>query len=218
MSRLRIPYSARQAALLATLAWGMLACIGLREPDRVFAISSQPRGGYLEVTFQTADGPTGFYLPPTRICRALSEDRSPVAYYPGSPLGHLEGAAGRCTPVGSLSLVRLRDAGPRPLIDDSPLVASRPNPRPNIAFHIVHRDADVIMARGRFPLARQLGWLGHDLVAVVPATDVCIQMMASGRATMAFRKSGLSVFQLSTGLGVCPILGLAQPLHPHDLR
>ena len=74
---------------------------------------------------------------------------------------------------------------------------------------IVHRDPDVLLLRGRFPVASLIGMGGtYDVVAMVPNDATCAAVAESGTATLVFRTSGSKVFEL----GPCEVLAFARPL------
>lgn len=89
---------------------------------------------------------------------------------------------------------------------------STPIPREQATFEIIFQDEEVILARGRFPLARTLGWTGsHDTVAVFPNTARCRLPLERGVASMEYRASGRYTLTLVASDGQCPFHGLIHP-------
>jgi hypothetical protein len=87
-----------------------------------------------------------------------------------------------------------------------------PIPREQATFRVIFEDEEVILARGRFPLARALGWTGSgDSIAVFPNTELCRVPLERGVASMEFRASGRYTLTLVSSGGQCPFEGLIQP-------
>jgi hypothetical protein len=73
---------------------------------------------------------------------------------------------------------------------------------------ILYEDSEVLLLRGRFPVASRVGLANtFDVVAMVPNDDVCGPVARSGAASLVFRPSGNRVLQL----GSCSVLGVAAP-------
>jgi hypothetical protein len=76
-------------------------------------------------------------------------------------------------------------------------------------WSILHKDAQVYLLRGRFPVASRLGVANtFDVVVMVANDDVCKPVAESGEATLVFRQSGSRVLDL----GQCPVIAVATPL------
>ncbi len=75
-------------------------------------------------------------------------------------------------------------------------------------WRIIHEDSQVLLLRGRFPVASRLGVANtFDVVAMVANDDVCAPIARAGQATLVFRPSGRRVLQL----GPCAVLAVATP-------
>lgn len=85
-------------------------------------------------------------------------------------------------------------------------------PRAQATFTLLFEDEEVILLRGRFPLAHLIGWAGGgDSVAVLRNVPHC-RRDGSGIASMEYRPSGRNTLALVGPTGLCRIEGLIQPL------
>jgi hypothetical protein len=67
--------------------------------------------------------------------------------------------------------------------------------------------------RGRFPLASEIRVpSGADLVALLPANEVCRTAVARGQVSLEFRAAGRDPFRLLVGRDACVIEGFAMPI------
>jgi hypothetical protein len=90
---------------------------------------------------------------------------------------------------------------------------SSPVPRAQASFRTLYEDGDLVLLRGRFPLAFHVGWAGgDDSVAVVDNVARCRGPIESGVASMEYRPSGRNTLALVGSGGLCRIEGLILPL------
>ena len=99
---------------------------------------------------------------------------------------------------------RWRDSRSRP--------RSRGNPRAVARFEVVHPGPGRLLLRGLFPLVTLIGWVSHDVIAVLPVRPECQDLLARREAFMEYRSSGPRVFDLTGGGPRCEITGLIQPV------
>ncbi len=193
------------------------ACESTREPSQgVRSVPTPPgpatalgvvvRNGYIDAHIGPQPG-LRFFFPSDETCRGILYEEARVIYVRRGSLGRVEGPDGTmCSAVGIASLREWRDRGPRPRID-------RPLPRSPVSFRVVYRDDDLVFARGRFPLASQVGWArGEDTIALLPTGEACKASIESGVGSMEFRSSGRVPFQIVSGGQNCPIVGFVLPL------
>jgi hypothetical protein len=147
-----------------------------------------------------------FFFPDREPCRSIINDPEGVAFVWLGPLGRITKGDERCSPVGVLSLREWRNRGPRR--------SREPLPRGQaVLFEELWRDDDMVIVRGRFPLAGLANWAGgHDTIGILPVADQCQRFLTGGRASMEFRASGRYPLVLLDGNSRCPILGFALPL------
>jgi hypothetical protein len=87
-----------------------------------------------------------------------------------------------------------------------------PVPREQATYRILYEDADVVLLRGRFPLAFTIGWTGGgDTVAAVENVDRCRGPVEARVASMEYRPAGPNTLALIGDGGLCRIEGLIQP-------
>ena len=151
-----------------------------------------------------------FHRSGAKLCRCCTGAlllETNVSYLSQGPLGVVTHAAGdRCEPVGIASLQAWRDRSSRRRV-------GTPVPRAQATFEIVHRDGELVFARGRFPLATLVGWTGaEDTIALLPDDEGCQRPIDAGVATMEFRYSGPRPYRLVAGGDSCPIVGFVRAL------
>ena len=84
-------------------------------------------------------------------------------------------------------------------------------------FREIWRDDDLVLVRGRFPLTAMVSWAGgHDTIAIIPDSDVCLGFLETGVASIEFRASGRQPLVLIDRNNLCPITGFALPLPPEE--
>lgn len=164
------------------------------------------RSVYLDVRVDTAGKQLRFFLPAAAAdCAALKDVNGEVSYANSGVLGRLDSGALHCEPVGILSLDEWRSRRPRS--------SREPVPRARATWRVIYRDADLVLARGRFVLAAQLGWSGGaDTVAVFAVDPECAATLERGVGSLEYRPSGSDVLALVGADRRCPLLGLARPI------
>jgi hypothetical protein len=170
------------------------------------AVGVTERGGYIDAGILTGTTSLRFFFPADEVCRAILREEARVLYVRRGPMGAVENDAGdSCSPVGIASLREWRDRQPRPRRDE-------PLPRARIDFRVTYKDDDLVFARGRWPLANQIGWAGgEDTIALLPNSEGCAGPIESGVGTMQFQSTGRVPFRI-VGRADCPIVGFVQPL------
>ncbi len=193
--------------ILAVAAIAAAATSGGAQATEVQVTSVAQRWSYIDATLGVRPRPVRFFFPDDDACRALLLRETTVSYVSRGPLGMVTNAAGdRCEPVGIASLREWRDRGPRRR-------TGTPVPRAQATFEIVHRDGELVFARGRFPLATLVGWTGaEDTIALLPDDEGCRRPIDAGVATMEFRSSGPRPYRLVAGGDSCPIVGFVRAL------
>jgi len=164
-------------------------------------------GPYLDATLSNEAFSRRFFFPESSDCRALVQDGAEARYVRVGSLGRLvDEEKRRCEPMGVGSLPEWRDSLPRRR--SQYLV-----PRVQAVFHTLFTGEDLVLVRGRFPLALEIRWpAAMDSVAVIPVSPDCDALRARGKATMEFHAAGPEPFLLVADGGRCPILGFAAPL------
>jgi hypothetical protein len=164
-----------------------------------------PRGPYLELWLRAPGLELVSWAPAEETCREILELEQAVEYRSGGTGGSVERAGRRCELVGIGSLAEWRKRRPQPR-------TRSPVPSAPARFDLIYEDAELALARGRFPLAGLLGWVGGgDTVAVIPNTPVCQGPLRSGSATLQYFPGGRNVLALASERGPCPIEGLIAP-------
>ena len=116
-----------------------------------------PRYHYLDATVKTGGKNYRFFFPRTDTCESIITGRGPQFKLSGS-IGTIKHGDAECVAVGILSLREWRDRQGR-------VARSRGGTdslirRDRIDYDIVFEDEDVFLARGRFRLAGNIGWVG----------------------------------------------------------
>lgn len=212
--------AAAAALALAALVASFAACsreralFDARLPSTSTAarvLSVAPRGPYLDVEIETAGERLRFFAPRdpevAGACERALRPAADVRYVHDGILGRLDVGEERCELVGVLSLAKWRDRRPRG--------SREPIPRSRATFRVVYRDEELALARGRFGLAGELGWVGGaDTVAVFQRGALCDEVLERGVASLEYRHEGDVVLALVAGDGLCPLLGIARPRGP----
>jgi hypothetical protein len=172
--------------------------------DMVVA-SAEPRGPYLDVVLSGHGLTLRSFTPVSERCRETLAPEATVDYVERG-WGRFRRGDLECDAVGIgdplISRARTGRAGN---------VRSATIPREQATFTLLYEDDDVILLRGRFPLARLIGWAGGgDSVAVLSNVPHC-RLDGSGVASMEYRPSGRNTLALVGAQGLCRIEGLIQP-------
>ena len=147
------------------------------------------------------------FTPANEVCGRVLKQGAVVDYIERGIGGRFERDGEACDAVGFGS----------PLIDRArrgraTSLRTSPIPRKQATFKVIFKDEEVILARGRFPLASTLGWTGSsDTIAVFPNTAVCRVPLDKGVASMEYRAAGRHTLTLVSNDGLCPFQGLIQP-------
>jgi hypothetical protein len=145
--------------------------------------------------------------PASPECQRMLQPEAMLRYQKAGLFGRLQRDGERCDPVGVASLEAWRNRQPRRR------TGAQVVPRGTARFTLVDETAQHLLVRGRFPLASRIGIpAGFDLVAVLPANDVCRTAAARGEASIEFRPAGRVPFRLLVSGESCVIEGFAQPL------
>lgn len=167
------------------------------------------RGPYLEAALDGGGLDLRMLAPAGGGCAALLVPEAKVVYAKEGNFGRVDRDGTHCDLVGVTSLAAWRDRQPR----GGGGLRDRPLPTATARFRVVHRDPEVVMIRGRFPLAARAGIPGgYDLVALLPVSETCRAPLERGEATLEFRDAGPEPFRLGGEGGFCPVLGFATPL------
>jgi len=164
-------------------------------------------GPYLDATLSNQRFSLRFFFPQSADCRALIHSGAELRYLRIGSLGSVvDQEKRRCEPIGVASLGEWRDHLPHQRPPHRP-------PRVQVAFRTIFEGEDLVLVRGRFPLALEIRWpAAMDTVAMLPASPVCDQARQPGKATMEFHATGPEPFLLLGEGGSCPILGFAAPV------
>lgn len=186
-------------APLRALAVALLLLVACAAPRGSYVATATPRGPYIDATLVLSSGDWRFLFPRSDACAAVLRPEAPVAYSSAGSFGRVTGAGGQvCEALGAGSLRRWRRSRP-----EGAMAPSSP-----ARWSILHEDPQVLLLRGRFPVASFVGLANTlDAVAMVPNDDVCGPVARSGEATLVFRTAGTPVL----ALGRCPLLGVASP-------
>ncbi|MDJ0787546.1 MAG: hypothetical protein QNK05_12115 [Myxococcota bacterium] len=163
-------------------------------------------GPYLLTHLVGPDLDLELLFPATDACRALIGGGGSFRYAREGVFGSLREEGGEsCDAVGVASLDAWRDRRSRRLRGPA-------FPRDTARFETLAEDADYVLLRGRFRLAGLASIPGgRDLVALVPAEDVCRRPIERGEAALEFRDSSPVAYRLVSENGACPVIGFAQP-------
>jgi hypothetical protein len=145
-------------------------------------------------------------FPATEVCQKVIVPEAAVDYTQSGRAGVVENEQGRCEAVGIIDLAQWRDRRPR----SGALGVSAGIPRDLCTFRTMYEDEDMILLRGRFLIAAEIGWVGDDTVAMLPNSAACRPHAQRGEAAVQFHVSSKTAFRM-VGEGDCPILGFALP-------
>jgi hypothetical protein len=200
------------------LALALHGCAGARDAASSAAYTLNPFGATdLSVHAVSVQGPyllaevggrkeqLRLLAPITPACTAVLQPEARVRYRKSGVFGSLTRGDEICDAVGVASLQAWRDRQPRRR--SAQLV-----PRATARFAPIAETATHLLVRGRFPLASRVNIpAGFDLVALLPATDVCRSVVARGQGSIEFRPAGRDPFRLLAGSESCVVEGFATP-------
>jgi hypothetical protein len=213
---------ARKRALLAVaallLASALYGCTQARDVASSAAYSLNPFGATdLSVNAVSVQGPylladvsgrkeqLRLMAPITPACTSVLQPEGRVRYRKSGVFGRVERDGETCDPVGIASLEQWRNRQPRRR-------SAQMVPRATARFSPLAETETHLLVRGRFPLASRVNIpAGFDLVALLPASDVCRAVVARGQASIEFRPAGRDPFRLLSGSDACVIEGFAMP-------
>lgn len=173
-----------------------------------------PRGDYLDATLVGHGLSLTVFTPNDEACARVLAPEASVDYVERGIAGRLERDGARCDAVGIGPPLVQRARQPR-----GQSLRATPVPRAQATFRTVHEDGELILLRGRFPLAHHVGWSGgEDSVAAVPAEPVCRAAARGGVASMEYRAAGRTTLALVGPDALCPIIGLMLPVEAAPSR
>ena len=202
------------AALAGLLALACATAPQAPEPQRSARTRSLVRvsdvatvGPYLGATLSNPRFSLRFFFPRRGDCLALIRSGVEVRYLRIGSLGSVvDEEKRRCEPIGVASLREWRDYQPRRR-------AQHFTPRVQVEFRTIFEGEDLVLVRGRFPLALEIRWpAAMDTVVMLPADPLCDEVRQGGKATMEYHATGPEPFLLVEEEESCPILGFAGPL------
>ena len=180
----------------------------------LFVVHLDERGPYLDVGLEGHGLSLRTFTPASEVCRAVLRPEAAVGYVERGIGGRFEREGQSCDAVGFGDPLIRGVRRPR-----SGSLGSSPVPRAQASFRVIHEDDDVVLLRGRFPLAPKVGWTGgEDSVVVVDNVARCRGPVERGVASMEYRPSGRNTLSLVGDRGLCRIEGLILPLdevQPH---
>lgn len=192
--------------LLVFILLALGGCFGARSPDAAWVVSQlEEYGPYRGATVSNGREVLRFYFFDAGACAALIRPEAELSYVARGRLGRFERGDDVCEPVGvdALQAWVARQRRPEVLTN---------LPRASAHFQVIHRDASIVIVRGRFPLATLIQWPGAaDSVAFLPNEPACQVFIDQGSGTMHFDRRSREVLWMGTrtGGGRCPFLGFA---------
>jgi hypothetical protein len=168
----------------------------------------EERGPYLDAGLIGHGLDLRTFVPANDVCRAVLNTEDPVTYVERGVAGGFDRAGLSCDAVGYGDPLIRGARQPRSRKRGDSVV-----PRAQATFRTLHEDAEVVLLRGRFPLASRIGWSGADDSVVAVENDArCRGPVESGVASMEYRQAGRNTLSLVGVGGPCRIQGLIQPL------
>jgi hypothetical protein len=211
-------------AIALAVALGIAGCSGWRKTTwelgmggfgmELFVVHLDERGPYLDVGLAGHGLDLRSFAPASEVCRAVLRPEAVVDYVERGIAGRFEREGQSCDAVGyGEPLVR---GARKPRAGN---LQTSPIPRAQATFRTIHEDADVVLLRGRFPLASKIGWAGgEDSVVVVDNVARCRGPVEKGVASMEYRPAGRNTLALVGDKGLCRIEGLIRPLDQAQRR
>jgi hypothetical protein len=165
------------------------------------------RGPYLDAVVANSELELRAFAPADATCAQVLAPEATVEYVERGIGGRFTRGELTCDAAGIGDPLLQNARRPRGSdLRDSPV------PRAQATFREIHRDEDVIVLHGRFPLASRVGWArGDDSVAVVSNTPPCRAAVGGGVASMEYRPAGANTLTLLGSEGPCRIEGLLRP-------
>jgi hypothetical protein len=172
------------------------------------------RGPYLDAGLTGHGLNLRSFVPTSDVCRAVLRPEAVVGYAERGVGGRFERDGQSCDAVGyGDPLIRAARQPRAGNLRDSPI------PRAQATFRTIYEDADVVLLRGRFPLAAKIGWAGgEDSVVVVDNVARCRGPVEKGVASMEYRPAGRNTLALVGDGCLCRIEGLILPLDQAERR
>ncbi len=155
---------------------------------------------------QTRPESIRFFFPDDEVCRGLLRPEATVRYVALGTYGELRADdGGSCPVVGIGSLRTWANRRGRPQ-------RAAAIPRGTARFRLVWQDEEISLARGRWPLAGFVNWVGgQDTIGVLPRTERCDTILERGSASIEFHDGGDPLRLVARG-GGCALLGFVQPM------
>jgi hypothetical protein len=171
-------------------------------------VSVSTRGDYLDATLVGHGLSLTVFAPNSEACASVLAPEASVDYVERGIAGRLKRDGAVCDAIGYGAPLVQRARRPR-----GQDLRSTPVPRAQATFQTVHEDDEVILLRGRFPLASHVGWSGGEqAVVAVPNEPVCRAAAEGGVASMEYRPAGHTALVLVGRDALCPIIGLMLPV------
>lgn len=170
--------------------------------------SVAPRGDYFDATLVGHGLSLTVFTPNSEACARVLAPEASVDYVERGIAGRLKRDGAVCDAIGYGAPLVQRARRPR-----GQDLRATPVPRSQATFRTVHEDDELILLRGRFPLAFHVGWSGgEESVVAVPNDPVCRAAAAGGVASMEYRPAGRTTLALVGRDALCPIVGLMLPV------
>ncbi len=167
-------------------------------------VSSRPLGPYLEATLDMSGKTINAYVIPSQACSDVFTAGQQIEYVDNGPQGIYRHGDARCQGMGVGNLIVWRNRSEHSTTELAPTS--------QVAFRVIHKDAEYALLRGQFPGANLIGFTGdNDLVAVIPVTGECERIPHRRVATMQYQEAGSPAYALMGPSGLCVIQGFAQP-------
>jgi hypothetical protein len=210
--------ASKAIAALLVVGLGIAGCSGWRKTTwelgmggfgmELFVVHLDERGPYLDVGLAGHGLNLRSFAPASEVCHAVLRPEAAVKYVERGVGGRFEREGQSCDAVGYGDPLVRGARQPR-----SGSLRSSPVPRAQATFRTLYEDADVVLLRGRFPLASKIGWArGDDSVVVVDNVARCRGPVERGVASMEYRPAGRNTLALVGDRGLCRIEGLILPL------
>ena len=172
--------------------------------QEVRVTATEVRGPYLVAELLGDQFDLRLIAPDRAVCRSLLAPGAVVDYEKAGVFGRASRDGRACDFTGVASLAAWRDRFPRSRGGGLPRSIAR--------YRVIYRDPDIVLARGRFPLAPRIFIpLSFDLVAILPNSEACQSQLDRGEAKLEYSDARRPAFRLIGSEGECPVLGVAMP-------